>query len=413
MSRIAIRAAVTLALLLGAGGAHAGHRAEAPIHAFAQDGGDGLFPVGGVVADAKAHHLYGTTSSGGAGDTGIVYQLADAGHGAWTASVLYAFTPWDNAGTNADGAAPEAGLLRDSTGHLFGTTSGGGLHAQGVVFELAPPSGGGTGWTQTVLWTFSGGHDGAGPQSALVMDAAGNLYGTTTQGGDHALGTVFELVRPSPGQQGWTETVLYSFAGMGDGELPRGRLLLGSDGTVYGTTPTTVFRLAPTGTAWGFSVLHTFAGGHDGATALGGLIQGADGTLYGTTAAGGGSDFGTVFSMRPDGSGYAVLWEVDGGQGAAGNGPTQALAMDAGGALYGSTRADGASAFGEIFELLPPKPGRSAWKAKVLHAFALDAGGQYPQSDVLLAPDATLYGTTYGTHVGESALYGTVWRLRP
>ncbi len=384
---------------------------EAVLYAFTA-GQDGGFPQGGVIADAHGN-FYGTTTSDGADHNGVVYELSPGSGGGYTQSTLYTFT-----GGN-DGGVPQAGLVGDAKGNLYGTTYSGGSAGAGVVFELSPPKKGGTAWTEKVLWTFTGGNDGGEPTCALILDKAGNLYGTTDEGGTGVVGTVFEL-SPTPGKKPWTETVLYNFTGNSDGGEPYGRMLFGSDGNLYGTTAGygednygTIFKLtAPSGSgSWTFSVLHAFAGGVDGEVPRDGLIQGPDGTLYGDTA-GFDDSYGNVFSLQPDGSAYTVLYTVPGTQGFTGNGPWQTVSMDSSGNLYGATLADGKSANGEVFELSPPSAGKTKWKAKVLYAFKGDAKGEIAYTNVLVGADG-LYGTTYGV-AGESGFYpGTIWRIAP
>lgn len=376
-------------------------------------GNDGGFPQGGVIADQKGN-LYGTTTSDGASHSGVVYELSPpaSGSGKWTQTTLYAFT-----GAN-DGSDPQAALLMDAKGNLYGTTYSGGANGDGVVFELVAPKKGSTAWTEKVLWTFAGGNDGSQPTASLIMDKSGNLYGTTDEGGSGVVGTVFELSPPAKGATAWTETVLYNFTGNNDGGEPYGTMLLGSDGNLYGTSAGygqynygTIFKLAaPTGGGgWTFSVLHAFDG-TDGEVPRDGLIQGPDGTLYGTTA-GFDSSYGNVFSLHTDGSAYTVLFNVKGGQGFTGNGPWQTVAMDSTGALYGATLADGKSANGEIFKLTPPAAGQKHWTHKLLHVFGFNARGEYPYTKILISGNS-IYGTTNGV-AGQSGFWpGTVWQIQ-
>ena len=189
MSKVTMRAAVAVAAVMSAACAQPALAATQKILYAFQAGNDGGFPRGGVIADPHGN-LYGTTSGGGAGHGGVVYKLARSKSGGWTQATLYAFT---GAG---DGGNPQAGLLRDAKGHLYGTTYSGGASGQGVVFELSPPKKGSDTWTQKVLWTFTGGNDGGEPTGSLIMDAAGNLYGTTDWGGTGVVGTVFRLTPP-------------------------------------------------------------------------------------------------------------------------------------------------------------------------------------------------------------------------
>ncbi len=417
MSSTTLSAAAAAAVLVVTTAGQALAAKETAIYTFA-GGNDGGFPHGGVVADATGA-FYGTTTSGGSGHPGVVYKLTPpaAGKKRWTQSTLYAFT-----GGN-DGQLPEAAVLLDSaSGALFGTTYQGGSAGNGVVFKLTPPAAGQTAWTQSVLWTFSGGNDGSQPSGALIEDASGNLYGTTTAGGTGVVGTVFELSPPAAGQTAWTETVLYNFTGNNDGGQPFGSVLLGGDGSLYGTTAGygqynygVVYRLSPpkkSGGKWGFHLVHAFKGGADGEVPRDGLIADSSGALYGATA-GFDNSLGTVFKLTP-GSGdkwtQKVLYSVT-GQGFEGNGPWQTVAMDSAGALYAATYGTGTSTFGEVFKLTPPAGGGAKWRARVLHTFTGGAKSEYPYTNVLIGSDGTLYGTTYGT-AGQAGFFpGTVWKI--
>jgi len=380
---------------------------ETTLYSFT-GGNDGSFPHAGVIADAKGN-FYGVTSSGGANHAGVIFELSPPAKGdtTWTQTTLYSFT-----GGN-DGANPQAGLMMDAKGNLYGTTYSGGATGNGVVFELARHKSKGT-WTYHTLWGFTGGNDGGVPAGSLTMDSAGNLYGTTTQGGAGVVGTVFEL---SPNGKKWSESVLYNFTGNNDGGEPMGNVLLGKDGNLYGTTAGygqfnygVVYKLtAQGGGNWGFSVLHAFAGGSDGEVPRDGLIQDANGTLYGATA-GFAESYGNVFQMSTDGSNYNVIYSIIGGQGFTGNGPWQTVSLGADGTIYGTTYADGASSFGEVFQLTPEG---NSWTSKVLYTFPGGAGGQYSYSKVWLDKLGRLYGTTYGV-AGQGGFFpGTVWRIKP
>ena len=209
-----------------------------------------------------------------------------------------------------------------------------------------------------------------------------------------------------------------------DGGQPFGGVLRGADGTLYGTAGAygtnnygTVYSLsAPKtkGSSWGFTLLHAFTGGTDGSTPRDGLITDGTGTLFGTTA-GFDNSQGTVFKLTPPAPGKTA-WKEQvllrfNGQGFEGNGPWQTVGRDASGALYGTTYAVGKSAYGEVFKLTPPAPGKTKWKAKVLHVFQAGAGSQFPYSNVLVGTDGTLYGTTYGS-AGQNGFYpGNVWAI--
>lgn len=242
-------------------------------------GGNGNNPVGPISRDAQGN-FYGTSNGGGDCNCGIVYKVTSSG----IETVLHTFT-------GSDGANP-TGLKRFHSGYLYGTTfSGGGGCGCGTVFKIAPDG------TETVLHAFAGGGDGSYPQTGagVVKDRSGNLYGTTYTGGASNEGTVYKIAPDG------TETVLHSFTGGSDGDYPISDLLITRAGRLYGTTSSggdsnkgTVFALDPDGTE---SILHSFSGGSDGAFPRGRLTHGRNGLLYGTTYQGGPS-YGTVFSVN-------------------------------------------------------------------------------------------------------------------
>ena len=410
MRTVYTTAAIAAAIGCAAGAAPAFAAKQTIVYSFT-DSTDGGFPHGGVIAD-KMGNLYGVTTSGGSGHNGVVFELAKPAKGqtTWTQTTLYQFT-----GGN-DGGIPEAALMMDKKGRLYGTTYAGGASGEGVVFKLEPPKSGETAWKEKVLWSFTGGNDGSEPSGALTMDPAGNIYGTTTGGGTGVVGTVFELSRPAGSSQ-WAETVLYNFTGNNDGGEPFGNVLIGSDGNLYGTSAGygqynygTIWSLTGGSGNWTFSTLHAFAGGSDGEVPRDGLIQGPDGTLYGTTA-GFDDSYGNVFSLHTDGSAYTVLYTITGGQGYTGNGPWQTVSMDANGVLYGTTYADGLSASGEVFSLTPPTGKQKIWPVKILQTFAPGANGEFPYCTPLVGK-GFIYGTTYG-YAGQAGFWpGTVWKIR-
>jgi uncharacterized repeat protein (TIGR03803 family) len=212
---------------------------ETTIHAF--DGPDGSTLKPTSILDASGN-LYGTAQTGGTYGAGTVWELTPQVDGSWTETTLYSFTG------GRDGANPvmQSGLISDSAGNLYGATQNGGAHGDGTVFELSPLAGGT--WGETVLHSFRG-RDGSGPQAGLIFDVAGNLYGETFYGGADNDGVVFKL---TPGASGsWSETVLHSFHG-GDGSNPRFGLVLDAVGNLYGTTYAgghygdgTVFEITP------------------------------------------------------------------------------------------------------------------------------------------------------------------------
>ncbi len=335
-------------------------------------------------------------------------------------SVLYSFNP--SSATSADGNNPYAGLIQDSNGNLYGTTYIGGTSGFGTVFQLSPPSPPATHWTETVLYSFAGGSDGAYPRAGLILDSAGNLYGTTYAGGAHTLGTVFQLA-PTSSTSNWTETLLHSFAGGSDGANPRAGLILDSAGNLYGTTYAggtpnlgTVFRLSPPispATNWTETVLHPFAGGSDGANPRAGLILDSAGNLYGTTS-GGTNDLGTVFELAPPISPAAnwtetLLHSFVGGT-SDGAAPYAGLILDSAGNLYGTTYAGGTPNLGTVFRLSPPISPAAIWTETLLYSFLNTPDGASPYARLILDSAGNLYGTTSG---GGGYGAGSVFQLSP
>jgi len=275
---------------------------ETPLHSFT-GGSDGATPAGNLTFGLKAA-LYGVTTGGGAASLGTIFELTPpaGGSGPWTESVLYSF-----GSQSGDGATPVAGLRVGSKGQLYGTTSAGGAANMGIVFELAPPTVSGGAWTETVLYSFSGGADGGKPSASLTIDSQGALYGTTFSGGSANLGTVFKLAPPTVSGGTWTESVLYSFQGGNDGANPQANVVFNKSGALYGTTGAggfdnlgTVFKLAPPapGGSWTETVLNQFEFS-DGSLPVAGLTLNASGILFGTTENGGTPEKGTVFALTP------------------------------------------------------------------------------------------------------------------
>ena len=320
--------------------------------------------------------------------------------------------------TKADGSLSQAGLLLDSAGNVYGTTSAGGSNNNGTVFELTPPGHGQTGWTDIVLANFNG-SNGATPWAGLIADKAGNLYGTTSSGGASGKGTVFELTPPAKGQTAWTETILHSF-NKTDGRAPAGRLLFDAAGNLFGTTANggaaddgVAFELMPPAagkTAWTEKVLFVFTGGN-GRVPLTDLIADKAGNLYGTTEAGGASDLGTVFALTPPDAGQtawteAVLVSFNRSNGQF---PSGGLIADETGNLYGTTLYGGANSTGTAFEVSPPAAGQTAWTETVLYSFT--TGVAIPNGDLVADKAGNLYGTA--SSGGQGKVGGSVFKLAP
>jgi uncharacterized repeat protein (TIGR03803 family) len=377
--------------------------------------GDGANPYSGVTMD-KAGNLYGTAFGGGVAGNGTVYQLKHKGSG-WVLNVLYSFTG------GSDGYGPSQGVIFGPDGALYGTTSSGGQLGGpcdsvgcGTVFKLRPgPTACKTAlcpWTKTALYAFQGGADGIGPfLGDLVFDPVANIYGTTCCGGSlGGNGTVFEL---TPSGSGWTESVLHSFGGSGDGVQPWNGVTLDNGGNLYGTTTNggssnagMVFQLVRS-MGWTEKSPYSFADGNDGGYPLSGLIFDQEGNLYGATTDGGTGGGGTVFVLTPSGGSwtYSVLSNLAGTPG--GCGPEGNLVMDQAGSLYGTTMCDGAYGFGSVFKLTPTS--QPPWTYTSLHDFTGGNDGGYPLGvNVILDTNGNLYGTSSG---GGTSGQGVVWEI--
>ena len=312
--------------------------------------------------------------------------------------------------------------------NLYGTTTEGGNTAggsngygNGAVFELTPPPVGKTSWKYLVLYRFNN-TDGHAPAATLVRDAgSGNLYGTTVNGGvgpgcPGGCGVVFELTPPKAGASVWTERTLHYFS-PSDGVFPRGGLLLGKGGVLYGTTfgggPNgsngTVFALTPPvagKTEWPETFLHAFRSGSDGAAPVAGLVADKLGALYGTTNY-------TLFKLTPPAAGKTswtktnlyVFGLVNNG---IGTNPQGRLSFDGAGTLYGTTVGGGTYTYGTVFSLTPPPTGKTNWTATLLHAFNEPNGdGGLPKAGVIPDDAGNLYGTASvgGGRYGAGVIY--------
>ena len=305
--------------------------------------------------------------------------------------VLYAFA----GGT--DGRYPDSGLTAGGDGNFYGTTTYGGTNDLGTVFKITPAG------VHTVLYSFaSGPGDGQYPASGLDRGSDGALYATTTAGGTFGGGTFYRITLDG------NETNLYSFGGNGSGTNPQG-LTPHSDGNFYGTTNSggandlgTVFQITQAGVQ---TVLYSFAGGSDGQNPAAGLSDDIDGNLYGVTYYGGTANFGTIFRIADDGSGYATLHSFAGGP-SDGEYPGVKLRNVADGSLYGSSGGGGAAGLGTIFRY---DPGSGA--TTVIYSFlgAPDDGSQ-PSCRLRVGSDGNLYGTTY---YGGTFDLGTFFRITP
>lgn len=317
-------------------------------------GADGGEPYKGVTLDPQGN-LYGTTVTGGSGSCeggcGVVFKLTKSGSN-WTQSVLHAFT-----GGN-DGSSPGSGLAFDSHGNLYGMTPTGGAYGLGVVYQLHPEAAGT--WKLNVLHAFTGGNDGSSASAGrLIFDAAGNIYGVTTVGGAHGDGVVFELTYL---QGAWRLLPLYAFRDQPDGALPYGGLIFDKAGNLYGTTyyagandVGTVYKLTHANGAWRETLLYSFKGGTDGSSPISTLVMDEAGYLYGTTSDGGTScACGVIFKLAHNASGgwtETVPYRFPGAPGAgfAYNG----MVAGPSGVFYGATTHGGTTNDGTIYEFTP------------------------------------------------------------
>lgn len=369
----------------------------------------GQFPAGGLISDS-AGNLYGVTTYGGLYANGAVFMLSPNSRGGWTETVLYSFKGYVNGAT--DGMAPTGALTFDSAGNLYGATTGGGKGDQaGTIFKLTKSHGQ---WQESILWNFgqSSPTDGFSPEGGLVFDKAGNLYGTTIDGGGRTqnscdtsigCGTVFRLTPKPDGH--WSEEILYVFQGQADGEFPNDGLAINTNGNLYGTSQGqtrsggVVFQLSNSGGLWTETTIYTFSGGSDGGSPGGSLIFDHAGNLYGVAGNGGtstgcsGSACGAVFQLTPGSNGQwseKVLYSFNGSDGST---PEGKLLFDQAGNLYGTTVYGGpgfSQANGVVFELTPAANGQ--WNESVLWNFTGNADGQNPTYGVIAGTAGQLYG---------------------
>ena len=345
------------------------------------DGGD---PYASLIRDG-AGNLYSTFGyGGGASFSGGVFKVAADG----TETVLYSFTG------GADGAFPISALVRDSTGNLYGTTTQGGSVGAGVVFKVDPSG------TETVLHNFTGGTDGVDPVGGLLRDKAGNLYGTTSQGGSSNDGIVFKI---NPHGK---ETILHTFTGSAtDGKYPTyGSLLMDAQGALYGVTEEggragggILYKLSKSGK---LTILHSFTGGTaDGCNVLGTPFRDAAGNFYGTTSSCGTSSLGTVWKVSRNGK-EKLLHSFSGGA-SDGEYPLAGVVVDASGNVYGTTETGGASNFGTVYKV--SKSGQFS----LLHSFD-GTDGKFVYAGLVQNAKGTLFGAAQN---GGSIGYGTVWKI--
>jgi uncharacterized repeat protein (TIGR03803 family) len=381
-----------------------------------QDGGQ---PRGKLVFDS-AGNLYGITTEGGVNGYGTVFELSPSGGGSWTETILYNFCSRSLNYFCLDGANPEAGLVLDSTGNLYGTASTGGALNGGAVFEVSPPAQSGGPWAYSIIYNFcsviSSGYclDGEDPyNSKLIFDSLGNLYGTTAGGGaaHNNSGVVFEL---SPSAGGWTESVLYNFCSISQGEYcldgatPEAGVSFDKSGNIYGTTyyggsgkyigSGVVYKLAHGASGWTETVLATFLDGPHGGNPMGEVNFDAAGNLYSTTSVGGEfHSYGTVFRIDPSTSKMLSFSfnNTDGGA------PEAGVSIDEeNGVIYGTASTGGEYGGGVLYKIV-------GQTETVLYNFAENSE---PDGAVITDKAGNLYGVT---EQGGDSQQGTVYEVVP
>jgi uncharacterized repeat protein (TIGR03803 family) len=357
-----------------------------------------------LVADPVGN-LYGTTTETLSAVYGSVFELSPQPPG-WSEKLLHTFDGVD--GWNAD---TSSGLVRDSAGNLYGMTAVGGSYGpypqDGVVYELSPS---GNSWKYSIIWEFGKvPQDGINPTGSFIIDKNGQLYGVTSLGGSNGYGTVFKL-HYSNGV--WSEQILFNF-NQTDGENPNGPLVMDAKGDLFGTTYNggnsfgTAFelKLTPAG-SYQLILLCNFHGYPDGANPDGSLLALA-GSLFGTTSNGGTHNNGTIFQLTPQGAGWKKTVIDNFGQGLHDGAHPRAGLTAANGGIYGTTEYGGSTSAGTVFGLHLQG---GVWGENFLASF-LDEAGQatYPSGGLLLYSDGNLYGTAAGGTEGV----GTVYNIAP
>jgi uncharacterized repeat protein (TIGR03803 family) len=357
---------------------------------------DSLAPFDGLILGIDGN-FYGTAGLGGAHGAGSVFKVTPAG----VESIVYSF---GDSGAG-DGSLPAGNLVQGSDGTFYGTTTSGGSSGAGTVFKVTPAG------VESILFSFTGAGDGTIPESTLILDAEGNLYGTTQAGGEHGDGTIFK-VTPQGG-----ETVLWSFSGATDGQAPAAGLTPGNgDGYYYGTAfkggthgAGTAFKIPVGGGT--LTVLHTFgSSGTDGALVYAGLTLGHDGNLYGVTVNDENATGGTVFRLTTGGTLTTVYVFTGSGSQASTDGaaPYGNLVEDSNGNFYGTTLEGGLYGQGTVFKITPA--GTEVQLYSFSGGVAGSTDGTGPDGNLVFGANGDLYGLTSGGGVND---YGAVFSLIP
>jgi hypothetical protein len=365
-------------------------------------------PLGDLILDANGN-LLGTTAEGGQDNAGTVFEIANTATGyASVATTLVSFN-------GSDGSFPTDSLIFDANGNLFGTTAEGGQNNAGTVFEIAKTAAGYASMPTTLVFFSFHGDNGASPSGSLIIDANGNLLGTTDIGGGaQGNGTVFEIAKTATGYA-TAPTTLVSFD-RNNGAFPLGSLIIDANGNLLGTTDGggaqdngTVFEIAKTATGYASTptTLVSFDR-NNGANPFGSLIADANGNLFGTTAEGGLNNAGTVFEIASTATGYAstptTLVDFDFSNGAS---PRGSLIADAQGDLFGTTSSGGTGASGTVFEIVKTATGYAPTPRTLVN---FDGGnGAYPSGSLIADAQGDLFGTT--GHAVTSSSSGTVFEI--
>jgi uncharacterized repeat protein (TIGR03803 family) len=335
----------------------------------------------------------------------VIALLASSAWAAGTTTLLYSFTG------NAGGEYTDTELVRDSAGNLYGTSVQGGAYGSGTVFRVTPAG------AHNVLYSFTGGADGGEPYKGVTLDAHGNLYGTAVTGGGGACeggcGVVFKV---SYCGGVWTQSVIHAFTGA-DGSGPGSPVSIDRNGNIYGTTPTggsmgvgVVYQLTPGQAGWTFRVIHTFTGGADGAGGSAGrLLIDARGRLYGVCTVGGVNGSGNVYRLAQNTGKwqFSTLYAFkDQPDGAS---PYGGLIFDKLGNLYGTTYYAGANDVGTVYEL---SHSNGTWTESVLYSFKGGTDGASPISKLVSDAAGNLYGTT-SDGGAPSCVCGVIFKLAP
>jgi uncharacterized protein YceK len=446
-----LAASSAVAAMFAAHGAHPAFAASFKTLYTFQQTTDGGYPFGALVAGPNGS-FFGTSE--GAGSTapyGVVFQISPpaAGSTAWSFTTIYTFTG------GKDGAYP-LGIVRAASGALYGAAASGGTNNAGcgsgigngcgTIFELVPPASGASKWHFSLVHSFARGLDGAFPQSPPILAPGGVLYGTAEGGGKcagqtYGCGVAYKFVPPATAGAGWKETVLHAFAAGVDGADPKGSLVLGKNGVLYGTTAKagistssacktgagcgTVFRLTPPAagaTVWTSTTLYEFTGAI-GANVLGGLTLDTAGNLYGTAHSGGAllvcpedgirnAGCGSVFELSPPATGTTWAGKL---LYAFRDGPDGSRPWDTpllvGGSLYLTSSGDEVKTDGSIIRLVPPSSGSTAWKETTFYTFHDTTDSDDPIASLVLK-NGILYGVAEGDGQGPAPA-GTVFSLTP